>query len=363
MATKGFIIMTESKTFLKKDTLTVKGIAIILLLFYHLFESDELITSMSVDYAPFSKKVFLTLSGYSNICVAIFVFLSAYGITKGLMDCSAYSLLPAIKQAYKRALKLIVNFAAMYISVNLLWFRHFDYTNLYGETPQGLIYVLLDALGLSELLNTPTLNMTWWYMKLALSIIFLVPFLFPLLQKLGKYMLVPAFLLPFIVTLDSDVSRYFLVICLAMVTAYEKWFEKIFAFNLYKPVKLLAALLLLALSVLIRQNYIVHSYFLWIVDAPIAFLICLFSAEFVSIIPGISLSLSFLGKHSMNIFFVHTFFYMILYREFIYSFKYSWTILLVLIAITLVYSILLEMLKSGIKLLICHLKANGGRAS
>ena len=348
--------MPETKSFSKKDTLTVKGIAIILMLFYHLFESDDLITSMNVNYTPFSKDVFLTLSGYSNICVAIFVFLSSYGITKSLMECPSVSPISSIKQAYKRALKLVMNFLAMYISVNLLWFKYFDYTKLYGEAPQGLIYAILDALGFSELLNTPTLNMTWWYMKLALIIIFLVPFLFPLLQKLGKYTLMPAFLLPFIVTFDSDVSRYFFVICAAMVAAHEKWFEKIFSLKLYKPVKLLLALLLLTLSVLFRQNYIVHSNFLWIVDAPIAFLICLFSAEFVGIIPGISHALGFLGKHSMNIFFIHTFFYMILFRDFIYSFKYSWAILLVLIAVTLVYSILLETIKSGIKLLIRYLK-------
>lgn len=70
--------------FEKRDTLAVKGVAILLMLFYHLFESQELIVSLNVDHRPFPQELFLMLSGYGNICVALFVFLSAYGITKGL---------------------------------------------------------------------------------------------------------------------------------------------------------------------------------------------------------------------------------------------------------------------------------------
>ena len=63
-----------------------KGLAILLLLAYHLFENEELITSMEVNYTPFSLEGFLCFSGFGNICVSMFVFLTAFGIARGWRD-------------------------------------------------------------------------------------------------------------------------------------------------------------------------------------------------------------------------------------------------------------------------------------
>ena len=167
------------KSFDKRDTLTAKGMAILLMLFYHLFESQELLERLNVDYAPFSQDIFLMLSGFGNICVAVFAVLSAYGITKGLMAEEDGSLLEMLKKAVKRCGKLIGNFAVMYISVNALWCTYFNYAGLYGTGWQGGMFAVIDMLGLAQLFGTPTLNMTWWYMELAILFIFLVPLLYP----------------------------------------------------------------------------------------------------------------------------------------------------------------------------------------
>lgn len=340
----------SSGVFEKDDTMLVKGAAILLLLFYHLFESEELLQTMNVDYRPFSQELFLMLSGFGNICVAVFVFLSAYGITKGLMQteaAGALKLSDTLKCAERRCLKLIGNFAVMYISVNLLWFSRFDYVKLYGEGWQGGMFALFDMLGLAQLLDTPTLNMTWWYMKLAILIIFLVPLLYPAVKKAGRYLIVPALLLPSVVQPDSDLERYFFVLVIGMLAAAEGWTDKLLSWKVKLCLKLPAGVILLVLSVLIRQNYMVHTYFLWILDAPVALLICWFVKEFFGRIPGLAQALRFLGKHSMNIFFVHTFFYMSLFRQFVYSFRRAGLIFLVLLVVSLAYSIVLEAAKKG----------------
>ena len=54
------------------------------------------------------------------------------------------------------------------------------------------------------------------------------------------------------------------------------------------------------------------------------------------------------NMYSMNIYLVHTFFYMSLWRDFIYRFKYAGLIFLALLATTLLYSVVLEFLKSKI---------------
>ena len=338
------------KGFEKKDTLVVKGMAILLLLFYHLFESQELLVTLNVDHRPLSQEIFLMLSGFGNICVAVFVLLSAYGITKGLMikeQEAGASMQDMLKAAWKRCLRLIGSFAVMYISVNLLWFSYFDYTKLYGEGWQGGMFAVIDMLGLAQLLDTPTLNMTWWYMELAILIIFALPLIYPLVKKAGRYLLVPALLLPAVFQMNTDAERYFFVVLFGAVAAYEGWFEKLFAWKRKMVWKALSGLALIALCVLFRQNYMVHTYFLWIVDAPIALLLSWFGAEIIGRIPGLSQVLRFFGKRSMNIFFVHTFFYMSLFRNFIYSFHYAGLIFVVLVCVSLAYSVVLELIKSG----------------
>lgn len=340
---------TVKAKFEKRDTLAVKGVAILLMLFYHLFESQELLVTLHVDHRPFSQELFLILSGYGNICVALFVFLSAYGITKGLMadETERYDFAGSLRKAGIRCLKLVGSFAVMYASVNVLWFSHFDYIKLYGGGWQGGMFAVLDMLGLAEIFDTPTLNMTWWYMEIAIVIIFLIPLIYPAVKKAGRYLIVPALLLPSVLQMGNNTERYYLVMLLGAVAAKEGWLEKLFSLRLKKGWKFVISMVLLAMSVLVRQNFMVHTYFLWILDAPIALFLCWFVGEFISGIPGLSHGLVFLGKYSMNMFFVHTFFYMSLFRGFIYSFRYAGVIFLVLTGVSLAYSVVLELIKSG----------------
>lgn len=338
-----------NRTFDKKDTLVVKGLAILLMLFYHLFESEELLVSMQVNHLPFSREFFLMMSGFGNICVALFAFLSAYGITKGLIQNDGDdSLKDVYREAHRRFCRLAANFAVMYVSVNLVWFSHFNYAGLYGTGWQGGMFALLDLFGLAQLFGTPTLNMTWWYMELAVIIIFAVPLLYRLVKRLGNYTIILGLLLPYVVELNEDVSRYILVVVVGVICAYSGWFEKLFALMpgaKGKIVKVLLAALLLAVSVPVRQNYMVHTYFLWIVDAPVTLILAWFCGELLRPIPLLTQVLQFLGKHSMNIFFVHTFFYMAIHQKFIYSFRYAGLIFLVLVLISLGYSVALEAIK------------------
>lgn len=340
------------RSFEKRDTLAVKGVAILLMLFYHLFESQELLALLQVDHRPFPRELFLMLSGFGNICVAVFAFLSAFGITRGLETdekAGIYSFSQSLRKAGGRCLKLIDGFAVMYISVNVLWHSSFDYVKLYGGGWQGGVYAIMDMLGLAQILNTPTLNMTWWYMELAILIIFLVPMLYPLVKKAGRYLIVPALLLPTVVQMGEDARRYYMVVLFGMLAAHEGWLEKLLSRRQGRGIKLTLSLALLVLAVTVRQNFMIHTYFLWIVDAPIALFLCWFVAEFLSGVPGLSHGLVFLGRHSMNMFFVHTFFYMILFQKFIYSFRYAGLIFLVLVGVSLAYSTALELVKSGVR--------------
>ena len=56
----------------------------------------------------------------------------------------------------------------------------------------------------------------------------------------------------------------------------------------------------------------------------------------------------YLGKHSMNIFLIHTFIFYYFYSYFIYSFRYSVLIFIVLMSCSLCISILIEYIKKTV---------------
>ena len=360
------------KEFNKNHTNMAKGLAIFLLLAYHLFENEDLITSMHVIYGPLPLQGFLLFTGFGNICVATFVFLTAFGIASGLLAqggfaapgtlsaSSSEGLTPAAAygQAARRFLALVIQFAVLFLSVNLLWWRRFDYGSLYGSGKQGILFFLTDATGLSAPFDTPTLNETWWYMELAYLLIFLVPLLTWLVQKAGCSLLLVTVFAPFAVTFHPDLKRYLFVAVFGVCAAYGKWPQRLLDLRLPRLLQWLMGILGFALCILIRQNYVVQEYFIHLTDAPMALFLVYLATALLGSIPVLGKVLAFVGKHAMNIYLVHTFFYMTLWRQYIYYFKYAFITWLLLLAVCLLYSVLLEWLKkvTGLNRLLARIK-------
>ena len=334
-----------SREFTKKDTAIAKGLAVLLLLFYHLFHEEQMLLEMQVDYRPMSKEIFLMAAGFGNICVAVFVMITAYGITKSILDVPEMSFKTAYVQAWGRFRKLLIGFGILYLSVVLVWSRQFDLQSLYGKGKQGVILLLSDGLGFAEIFGTPTLNQTWWYMSLAYAFIFLIPALAFCVRKTGPVLLAAAFFLPMVVELNYDMNRYLFVAVMGVCAAYGNWFEKVFQLRLHVVWKWCIGLAGLVLCILVRQNAVVRDYFLNYADAPIAFFLICFAVMLPGSVPGIRQLLGFVGKHSMNIYLVHTFFYLIIYRDFVYGFRYAGLIFAVLAVLSLGYAAALDVLK------------------
>lgn len=333
------------KEFTKEHSLMVKGVAIMLLLVYHLFHEQEVLTQMQVNYAPFSEEAFLRFAGFGNICVAVFVMLTAYGISKMVFSYAEADIKEIYAKSLKRFGKLMLNFSIVYVTINFICFPYLNYASLYGEGKQGILMMLCDATGLSAVLKTPMLNATWWYMKIAYVLIFLIPLLALLVKKVGNTALLMAFLAPFVISFDSDIERYFFVAAFGVCMAYGKWTEKIMSLKIHSVFWWIGGILGAVLCVLIRQNALVKDWFWNYVDAFIAFFIILVTVMTIGKVPALNKILMFLGKHSMNIFLVHTFFYMIVWRKYIYYFKYAVVTFLILLGVSLVYSVVLEFVK------------------
>lgn len=333
------------REFSRKASKIVKGMAILFLLNYHLFSEAETVAEFGVDYRPFPQEVFLAFSRFGNISVAVFVFLTAFGITKGLIGQEGIEPRDMYRQAVRRMLKLMANFFALFASVTLLWWHWFDYASLYGEGKQGFLYMIADAAGLAQILDTPTLNMTWWYMEIAYVLIFLVPALCILVRKVGYSLLPMVFFLPVVLSFNPDISRYLFTAAVGVCAAYGSWMDKLLNVKAHPVLRWAAGGAGLVLCVMIRQNYIVQERFLHLADAGIAVFFAWFSIALFGSVPVIKRILEFIGKHSMNIYMVHTFFYLILWRSYIYAFRYAGAILVVLLLASLLWSVALEWIK------------------
>lgn len=337
-----------------------KAIAIMMMLMHHLFSTRSRIAAnghgQDVSFYPFDAGQVLVFSQCLKACVAVFVFITAYGIYKSITakhdpekgDAGFAGV--AMRYSCGHVVKLLINFWAVYIPFALLGFAVSDHTVLtvYGGEGvfNGFLYFLIDFMGLADMFGTPTLNDTWWYMSLAILLIFLLPACTLLARKVGGVVLFGIVLiLPPIAGFDtiSSVWTYLPTAACGMAFAQYDLFSKL-DFGAKKPwhyalLFVVCAVLMLAVIRARRIDELVFA-----LNVVGACLICQM-ARILEKVPGLSAALQFLGRHSMNIFLLHTFIYSYYFGRFIYSFGHFLLIFAVLLAASLLCSIVLEQLK------------------
>jgi peptidoglycan/LPS O-acetylase OafA/YrhL len=356
-----------NKKFEKKDTLAIKGIAIILMYIHHLFYSLDYFNSFEIKPLFLSRENLVYFSvGFCKVCVAIFVFLTAYGLTKSYEKLKTER--AVFKSTIKRYLNLEIQFSLIVIiSITICFMTNvYNPLDIYGrDYLQSFFYFLLDILGIASFWGGVTLNASWWYMTLAITLIFILPVLWKFyndFKYLGILLLPISVLLPKLLGMYENINNgiifeatnfswYFFTVMLGLVTASENLLERLVNYkSLYKhssAIKLLVGSLMLLIVGYVRMRWGLIS----ITEGIIVFLICFlsFSVSEIKNIKFVKIVLQFLGKYSMNMYLIHSFVFMYIFKDFIYSFKYTVVILIVLIVITLLVAIGIETLKKIIK--------------
>lgn len=162
----------------------MKGIGMLLLLFHHLFyytgDYINKLSELNVDSFPFTLYQLGQIAEIGKVCVAIFVFVSAFGITKKSMH---YALNINLKKSIVRYIKLYSNYFFIYFLVIVIGlFSNYNNFEVYNN---NLLFFLNDLLGLSYIYGTPLYNYTWWYIGMAFFIIFIVPFILEICKRNG----------------------------------------------------------------------------------------------------------------------------------------------------------------------------------
>ena len=354
--------------FTKEHTMQMKGIAIIIPLFHHCFLNtqrwatvpyEKLATTKGwgyypISFAPFSSHTIQYLASFSKICVAMFVFMTGYGMWVSYESQKKKTTMS--NYIKKRMVTLMTGFLIIFVVTEVLAIPTGRFIEVYGHDFRSVVYMIIDALGLAKLLGTPLFCLTWWYMSLAIVLIMIFPFVHSIMEKYQWVVVVASIIVPRACGFgqSTDLFRYLLAYTLGMYFAQhdllarikEKFMEQNVAGKL---LSLIVSLIGLAVIIKCRQNAWIGWKYLDFWDGFAAMYVIVISYIYILNGKWIVKGLGFLGKHSMNIFLIHSFYRDVFFHEFTYSFYYAWLDYIVLMAISLVTSIVLEWFKKLIR--------------
>lgn len=333
----------------KRDTSLVKGIAICLMLWHHLFCQH-----------PEFGHVEYGIAGVAKVCVALFVMISGYGLAVSYPQRSdRFDIKMNFKFLLHRLTKFYINYWAVFIivvPVGILLGRSLvtAYINtdaavnftIYEKTFGNNIAALLIA-DFFGVLRYRSYNITWWFNQLIIVLYLLFPLLFHLAKHNLKIVMIVSFLC--MVLFSSSYFAYGFIFLVGLVLGQNNRILKNVSeqhiFFLSK-INLLIILCVLLLVLMICRTFPISPRLGGInIDAFISInIICIIILTLRK--PNwISKLISYLGGHSMNIYMVHTFIFSYFFKVFIYSFRYPLIIFLVLLTTSLMVSICIEFLK------------------
>lgn len=356
---------TQGSSFVNKRASSIaKGIAILFMLWHHLFYSKKLILKKMVDLEllcfPIDRYWVIVIAQTCKICVAVFVFVTGYGtylqVTKQTKAGATRRDLLSYCVRHHAALLLSCQFIFVLAALCGTITQQRTLPSIYGEDglARGIGYFLIDWMGLAKAFGTPTYNKTWWYLSLATLLIYLIPVLTLIANRIGSARLLAGFcafalfVIPFIgLNMRPIVLRYMPSALTGMVCAQYQLFDRdpLLKAERSQPdrrglsVRSVAVwAFALLVTVYLRRN--LGRY--WFFEAITSAIICRIAISLDTIWGKL---LDLIGRHSSNIFMSHTFIYSTFFSQQLFSLQWCWLIFAALV----VSSLLLSMGIDGLK--------------
>ena len=321
--------MREKNTLLSlHDTNILKGLAILLLLWHHLFFKNS---GLYNDLCIFKSLYLVNQTGiFSKVCVSIFVFLSGYGLT---VKAEKNGIIKLKEFYYHRFKKLLFNYWLIWIifvPISIFVFER-TFSSVYGNNiiPQ----LITDLLGVHKwFFKSHCYNATWWFYSCIIGLYFLFPFIYKLLKIDPITPFIAAIVVTYFLTsIFSPIKYYIISFIIGMCFVIYK-----VSGTRHKMITISFLLLLIAIRNFSKEPLLLDCF----ITANIIFLY-----KSIHINNYVQKLFSFLGKHSMNIFLFHTFIFSYWFKSFIYSPQNPFLIFLLLLGICLLISIILELIK------------------
>lgn len=318
------------------DTLVLKGIALLLLLTHHLFYVDN---GLYDEYTLFGCGLIQAVGSFSKVCVAMFVFLSGYGIMRSALQ-NGFS----VRKFYARG------FTKLYLNYWFIWLLFVPLgTIAFGRSAEQAyghdlwIRGCIDFFGLSRSAGFDGYNVTWWFYSCILLLYALTPLLIRSTNRLPVATLAVTVLF---MALSSDATPvagplhyYLFPFALGITSARYALISRICRIAKGRPWLPPVAFLLFCLLRLRTGLYLDG---LWTLCC-----VTLYSVYFAgNEKPGmVRKSLHVIGRHSFNIFLFHTFIYYYFFPEWIYAPRNPLLIFGLLLCVCMILSVAIEKLK------------------
>ncbi|MBP5412861.1 MAG: acyltransferase [Bacteroidales bacterium] len=343
MTKEGFALSLSAK-----DTGIIKGVAICLMLWHHLF-SNALYSGGS------SAVVFMAAVG--KVCVSLFLLVSGYGLA-----CQYSQLITDSKNLKERFFSTIKFIAKRYVKFYTGYWVIFLIFVLLGcvvmgvslesryETDNVMFPLVVDFFGF---MGYHSYNITWWFNRTILLLYFVFPILYLLICKvpyISFTLCLALCLFPIPIAFVNEMTIWMFPFFIGMFWAM-KIPQGCTITNKRKYWLLLPIVLILCCGlVYFRQNRIVPYFTGITVDGLLALVFSLIVIILIRDLPIVNVVFSFLGRHSANVYMVHTFLFFYWFPQFIYAPKYAILIFLLLLSCSIGVSMILELIKekSGI---------------
>ena len=154
----------------KSDTAGIKGIAILFMLWHHLF-------LRTMEYGALTQ----SLAVVFKVCVALFLFVSGYGLTKQYSGLEKRNVRTTIQFLLRRFINFFLPFWFCFALVALIGnLCGYTFQDAYPATRNMLKCVILDFFG--QMVYDSYLS-PWWFNKMIIQLYLVFPFLYVVLYN------------------------------------------------------------------------------------------------------------------------------------------------------------------------------------
>lgn len=160
-----------------------------MMMWHHCFLAGRF-EKYTVDFWPLAQSQAVNIANFCKICVSLFVFVSGYGLYLTWQKARAEGVHTS-RWVYE---KLVRTLSGYWFVVVLAWAVCTFLDNrpylAYGfeKSPfLGLWNMLIEFLGLTNLVGGAPMNSTWWYMSAAVVFIVLFPLIFKGFESIGCF--------------------------------------------------------------------------------------------------------------------------------------------------------------------------------
>lgn len=331
--------METETLFSKQQSNIIKGGAILLLLFHHLFYENSRLIENGI-YISFYDKLW-HIDNMARICVWIFLFISGYGLT--------------IKYNKNRDIKsyFISSWLALMTQWWIIWIVKMIITQVFVENiivfyKYSTLYFFLDMFEWNDFFGMPVI-LENWYLCFAQLVILLVPFIDFAVKKFGILCVIVYYVMMQYMQngIFSEGGGEYIIYIPVLITAVwiaQKDNIKVFLKYPDTKIKQILEMICLVVTIIVSlwMKWKYNIMYLGSIYAIIATIgIVMFIVKYMKIFHK---PLGYLGKHSAAMFLIHSYLYLE-FPEIIFFHKNAIISYVILVITSLLFAIGIEKIK------------------